>query len=210
MTVVSLLLLPVGRLDRLSYLLCFLSLAAIDALLYAILNATGLPQSAPLAYTGIKLIVCYPNWVVATKRAHDFDRSGWWLLAWSIGGVAAAAAFLAAARSPDLESYGMALVLSTMSVACSIAMLWQAVVKLFFFSGTHSSNMYGPPVNLVWNIYASDDPLRIPNVSVGTLGSATASAAAKPLTASDTTRPVRALQSGGTPTGFGRRGLNPT
>ena len=54
-----------------------------------LIEAALAPNKASVAHALLSLPLIYCHWVVATKRAHDLDKSGWWLFAWSMAATPA-------------------------------------------------------------------------------------------------------------------------
>ena len=76
-----------GRIGRLTYLGAWFSIFIVSIVSMKLFEATLAPNKALLAQALLSLPLIYLHWAVATKRAHDLDKSGWWLFAWSTAAI---------------------------------------------------------------------------------------------------------------------------
>lgn len=114
-----------GRIGRLVHVCATLALSVLAIILELVLAAAG---AGPSAHAIVALIMIYPGWMLAVKRAHDLDRSGWWVLGWSV-------AF----------AVGIPLSFILIGLVLVLPAAWFLVIQLFFFAGTSGSNQFGPP-----------------------------------------------------------------
>ena len=206
MTIIRLFLSPKGRIGRLAYFLGVLSVAAVQALVLAMVVASGNNKLA-LAVTGLLLLILgVPHWMLAIKRAHDLGKSVWWLLGnvflMPVIGAGLVGASLGAAAS---RNAGLSLLLSLASLPFSLVSLW-VCIKLFFFSGSGGSNNYGPPSNFLRHAFGDEDD--IPMHAASTVARARIAETPAPAPA-PRAKPATPPSRPARPAGFGRRGFTP-
>ena len=111
-----------GRTTRADYWLSFLAVVAVLVVAMLILvfaverfdvSEGGITMLVILAY----LICLLPILAIGNKRCHDRDKSGWWYLGWTVGGL--------------IPYVGV------------LISLW-ALIELGFLDGTQGPNRYGP------------------------------------------------------------------
>jgi uncharacterized membrane protein YhaH (DUF805 family) len=140
MTVTSLFLSPKGRISRSQFWLGMLGVAATLG------GALAIAFWTPFAYAAVPflLIAFLATYMIAIKRLHDRNKSGWWTLVFLwLPGVTD--------RLSDqvVEESAMWWILVLIGTALS---LW-GVIELGFRRGTDGGNQYGP------------DPIRKPEVT---------------------------------------------
>jgi uncharacterized membrane protein YhaH (DUF805 family) len=137
----SYLLSPKGRLARGKYWLAFLIYLGIGIIgvLIAVSLLGGRPDSDPaMIYAGIFGAIVYvaiavSSIMIAIKRLHDRDKSGWWLLLfYGLPGILSSFA--------PKDNSAASLILNLVSLAFSV---W-ALVELGFLRGTDGPNRFGP------------------------------------------------------------------
>ena len=214
MTIIKLFTSCHGRIGRLAYLLGILSLFVVNLVVILMLRATGLHAKMPLAYLFIVLVLNYPGWMIGIKRAHDLGKSGWWLAGWAVGGLLLAVGFLVLGQTLLLFTNPIvALIAVLTSMACSLSVIWQCFVKLHFYRGTPGVNAFGPPDQLLRQLFPAED-LEDPAMPAYRRAAQAAPAtgpAQRP--AIPATRPARSIAAAAPApagvNGFGRRGAKP-
>jgi len=130
-----------GRLTRAKYwfaAIVFLLVMAA-AVMLALMAPTALP-SWSLLPAGLELViglaflaVCYSSIVIAIKRLHDRNKSGWWVLIF----------FGLPSVLPQLADPARPAVTLVLNGASFVLSLW-ALVELGFLRGTRGPNRFGP------------------------------------------------------------------
>jgi len=125
-----------GRITRLDYWLYHLGIVFGVFLIALIAGLVGTAMSGhdgenpALVVGGVALVIClWPLWAVSVKRCHDREKSGWWVLGWTVGGAIPYIGFLIS--------------------------LW-SLVELGFLDGTQGPNEYGPSPKGIGNSQLSD------------------------------------------------------
>jgi uncharacterized membrane protein YhaH (DUF805 family) len=125
-----------GRITRLDYWIYHLGIifgvagvAFVVALLGSVFGASDPADAAVVAAIVAGLICLWPLWAISVKRCHDRDKSGWWVLGWSIGGAIPYLGFLIS--------------------------IW-SLVELGFLDGTQGSNRYGTSPKGIGDTQVSD------------------------------------------------------
>ena len=136
-----------GRIGRRTYWLAILALiVAVQVLTFApfLLESEAAVLMLALTSQFISLLSLWPILAVGSKRLHDRNKNGWWLLAfWLLplalfvgGGSIALFDDPRTGRSGDFTT-GAILVLASLPPA-----LW-GIVELGFLPGTKGPNLYG-------------------------------------------------------------------
>ena len=71
-----------GRIGRLTYFCASVATTVGSKMIVALTEPTSgrMSVTEALACFGVNLLLLYVTVCIAVKRAHDFDKSGWWLL----------------------------------------------------------------------------------------------------------------------------------
>ena len=148
-----------GRIGRLTYLGAWFSIFIVSIVSMKLFEATLAPNKALLAQALVSLPLIYFHWVLATKRAHDLDKSGWWLFAWSTaaipGLITMIVGFITMLGKGGSGSFGLTLIL--LGIVLIFASFYQVAIKLIFFGGEDNINSFGPPPSILRDLF-NDDP----------------------------------------------------
>ena len=153
-----------------------------------------------------------PGWIIGIKRAHDLGKSGWWLAGWAVGGLLFAAGFLALGQT--LQLFGnlfWAVIAALASLACSLSVIWQCFVKMYFYRGTPGVNAFGPPDQLLRQLFPTEDleDPAIPAYRPARQAAPATGPAQRPAIAATRTLRGNAAAAPAGISGFGRRGAKP-
>jgi uncharacterized membrane protein YhaH (DUF805 family) len=151
-----------GRLGRAAFGCATLALFVLSLLIFAVV---GFPRTlADYGWPHIIMSVAFiwPHWALSTKRAHDLNKSGWWLFGWIAASWAAIALMLMAAILAIHLGAGSALVLLGIAWLLSLASFYQICIKLLFFAGTAGGNDFGPPARLLQALLNDDETTEAP------------------------------------------------
>lgn len=200
-----------GRIGRAVHALGFIALLIVSVIIHVMLANVGGPAVQGL----FGLMMCYPFWMLAIKRAHDLNKSGWWVLGWSLSSLVSIALVAAGLFATKAGSHGLGLTLCAVSFLLSLIAFWNTFIKMFFFAGSPGSNSFGPPPRLAAQLLNSEDdaPGAIGGLAmtqrVATPRAAQAAMRPElPRTPQPASRGLRQAQPAmRAPGGFGRRGI---
>lgn len=192
MSLVDLLLSFRGRVGRLTFALCWSLLSGITLSLLP-LNAITWTDDQWL----VAALFAYMHLAVAAKRAHDLDRSAWWLLRGIVapfGGLIVAGVGVILVMQSEL-SVGLLLILVALPLS-SVGLLQTS--QLLLTEGTIGPNGFGHPPRLAQTLFSD-------SAEPGTSGMEGVSPAA-PVAAPALPVAIRhSTVSGRHPAAFGRR-----
>jgi uncharacterized membrane protein YhaH (DUF805 family) len=128
---------PTGRLTRAAYWLASIGLLVAALVLGLITFAIHGRSAAPSAAVGVFLLatgvfsaLVWVGFVLAIKRLHDRDKSGWWVLVFYVGpSILQGVGNSTTSVIPNLIGFGIS--------------IW-GFVELGFLRGTPGQNNYGP------------------------------------------------------------------
>ena len=141
-----------GRIGRLKYLCSCIALSIVFQIAVSIADpAFGKGLAAPSPAAIVLLIAfTYINTCVCVKRAHDLDKSAWWILGWGvltllglIGLVVSSVGVFAGLVAKFNPS-----VFLPVAIISGILLLvggFQTIIRMIFFAGTTGNNRFGPP-----------------------------------------------------------------
>ena len=121
-----------GRLNRAPYWLA--GIAAVVSVILIFLAAAAIGRSIPAIVLGLLVIpaLIWMTLALATKRLHDRDKSGWWVLLFYF------APGIMNAIERSIGSAGF--IVGLIGIGINI---W-GIVELGFLRGTSGQNRYGP------------------------------------------------------------------
>jgi uncharacterized membrane protein YhaH (DUF805 family) len=198
-----------GRIGRLAYAATTTIVMIVSMLVLALVGIPRVPSDFSIWHLIISLVFAIPHWALSVKRAHDLEKSGWWLVGWwaaSLGSLILTFASPVVALS---GGYAISLLMLLASIVLGFGSFYQLAIKFLFFAGTVGSNDFGPPSRMVHDLLNDDEgaiptaavplmkaaPSHVPIVAVRQLSQQTK--VVKNLAQPSTTRPAQS--------GFGRR-----
>jgi uncharacterized membrane protein YhaH (DUF805 family) len=194
-----------GRVGRATFGCATLALFILSLLIFAVIGFPMKLADYDWPHIILSLAFVWPHWALSTKRAHDLDKSGWWLLGWVAASWGAIILMLLAAVLTFQLGVATGLTLLGLAWLLSLASFYQVCIKLLFFRGTAGGNSFGPPPRLLQTLLNDEDwpdaPMAAPQMQppLGRTPAVAAKLSAAPAK-TPATRPVAAK-----PSGFGRR-----
>lgn len=204
-----------GRIGRLAYAATATIVMIVSTMVLALVGMPRAPSDISIWHLIISVAFAIPHWALSVKRAHDLEKSGWWLFGWWSASIASLALTFASSVLAMSGNLGASVLLILVSGVLGIGAFYQLAIKLLFFAGTIGNNDFGPPSRLVHDLLNDDEselrdaatplplmpaaPVRVPAVA----NSRSAPATAKIITRQSSSRAPQG--------GFGRRNaMRPT
>ena len=133
-----------GRIGRGQYLIGWLSIIFLNIIIVVSLRAALTTDNAKAIIGLPALAVLYFHCAIATKRAHDLGKSGWWVVGWTVASFGSIFVSLFGVAAM-FASAGLGVILMLGSALLSLGSFYNLVIKLMFFGGEMRANDYGPP-----------------------------------------------------------------
>lgn len=150
-----------GRIGRAAFAVALTGMSLVIGLAIFIFGSPPTWRDASIVQAVALTGIAYPHWALAVKRAHDLDRSGWWLAGWIMVMAGALLMIVGAFVSLFGRDPTSAVLFMIAATVLGLAATWQLSLKMFFFSGTAGVNDYGQPCRLLQD-YLNDNSLPPP------------------------------------------------